>query len=128
MNTFLSVYLSSTILSVISTTIIIRLAQRSNIMDAPDIRKVHSKPVPRIGGVAIFVSVIGIIIPVLFLTSVGRDTSLFTDSKGVFLLLAVSLIFLVGFVDDIRGLTAKVKLLVQVAAALIVCSAGIRVD
>ncbi len=128
MNIFLSAYLGSTILSIISTSIIIRFAQRSNIMDTPDIRKIHSKPVPRVGGVAIFVSVIGIIIPVLFLTDVNSDTPLLAGSKTVFLLLAVSLIFLVGLVDDILGLRAKIKLSVQVVAALIVCGVGIRIN
>ena len=128
MNIILSAYLGSIILSIISTSIIIRLAQRSNIMDTPDIRKIHSKPVPRVGGVAIFVSVIGIIIPVLFLTNVNSDTPLLASSKAIFLLLAVSLIFLVGLVDDILGLRAKIKLSVQVVAALIVCGVGIRIN
>ena len=110
MNIILSAYLGSIILSIISTSIIIRFARRSNIMDTPDIRKIHSKPVPRVGGVAIFVSVIGIIIPVLFLTNVNSDTPLLASSKAIFLLLAVSLIFLVGLVDDILGLRAKIKL------------------
>lgn len=128
MKTFLSVYLGSTIISIISTSIIIRFAQRSNIMDTPDIRKIHSKPVPRVGGVAIFISVISIIIPVLLLTNVNSDTPLLAGPKAVFPLLAVSLIFIVGLVDDIRGLKAKIKLLAQIAAALIMCSVGIRIN
>jgi len=97
-------------------------------MDAPDIRKVHSQPVPRIGGVAIFISTMSIIIPLLLLTNAGRNNPFLTGFKGLFLLSAVCLIFLVGLVDDILGMRARIKLLAQIAASLIVCQVGIRID
>jgi len=128
MKIYLLVYFFSSILSIISTWIIIGLAKHSNIMDSPGIRKVHSKPVPRIGGVAIFFSVIIIIIPVLLFVNIPDKAFLLSDYKAVFLLYAVSLIFLTGLVDDIRGLKAKFKLISQMTAAIIVCSAGIRID
>lgn len=119
------VYLSSTILSVIASSIIIRFARRSNIMDTPDIRKVHSRPVPRIGGVAIFISSMGIIIPVLLFTTASNQ--FLTGFKGLFLLVAVCMIFLVGLVDDIFGIRARVKFVAQIVASLIVCGIGIRI-
>jgi UDP-GlcNAc:undecaprenyl-phosphate GlcNAc-1-phosphate transferase len=65
---------------------------------------------------------------VLLLTNVNNDTPLLAGPKAVFPLLAVSLIFFVGLVDDIRGLRAKIKLLAQIAAALIMCSVDIRIN
>ena len=38
-----------------------------HIVDNPGVRKIHSKPIPRIGGVPIFVSMIGLVVPVLLL-------------------------------------------------------------
>jgi UDP-N-acetylmuramyl pentapeptide phosphotransferase/UDP-N-acetylglucosamine-1-phosphate transferase len=70
-------------------------------MDNPGIRKVHSHPIPRIGGAAIFISTIGIILPLLFLTNISRNSIYLTGSKGLFLLSAVFLIFIVGLIDDI---------------------------
>ena len=82
MKTYLLVYFGSTFLSIISTLIIIRFAKRSNIMDSPGIRKVHSKPVPRIGGVAIFISVMMVIMPVLLLTNIPDKSVLFSGYKA----------------------------------------------
>ena len=128
MKTYLLAYFCSTLLSIVTTSLIIRIAKRSNIMDAPGIRKVHSRPVPRIGGVAIFVSVMMIIIPVLLFANIPDKTSLFSGYSSVLLLYSVSMIFLAGLIDDIQGLRAKFKLFTQAAAAIIVCSAGVRIS
>ncbi len=128
MKILLLVYLGSALLSVISTLVIIYLARRTNIMDLPDIRKVHTRPVPRIGGAAIFLSTIAVIIPVLLLTDTGGDNPALAGTKGLLLLSAICLILIVGLVDDIRGVRARTKLLAQIIASLIVCAVGIRID
>lgn len=111
-----------------TTATVIRIAKRLHIVDIPGARKVHSKPIPRIGGVAIFVSMIGLVIPVLLLPNVIGETFRLIQYKVITLLGAAGLMFLVGFVDDIRGLRVRTKLFAQLAAALVVCSAGIRIE
>ena len=128
MKTYLSIYLGTAVLAVIITPIVIRVARQLNIIDTPDIRKVHSKPIPRIGGVAIFVSMMGLVIPVLFLPNVVGDSFQLIHSKIVVVLCAAGVIFFVGLVDDIRGLRVRTKLWIQLTAAIIVCSAGIRIE
>ena len=128
MKTYLYVYLGSAVLAVIITPIVIRVARQLNIIDTPDIRKVHSKPIPRIGGVAIFVSMMGLVIPVLFLSNIVGDGFRLIHSKIVVVLCAAGFIFFVGLVDDIRGLRVRTKLWIQLTAAIIVCSAGIRIE
>lgn len=128
MTTYLLVYFGSTILSLVTTSMIISIAKRSNIMDAPGIRKVHSTPVPRIGGVAIYISVIMVIIPVLMLNNIPGKEVFFSGYKAVLLLYSVSIIFFVGLIDDLKGLCAKFKLFAQVTAAIVFCSAGVRID
>ena len=128
MKTYLSVYLGSSVLAIIITPIVIRVARQLNIIDTPDIRKVHSKPIPRIGGVAIFVSMMGLVIPVLFLPNIVGDSFRLIHSKIVVVLCVAGFIFFVGLVDDIRGLRVRTKLWIQITAAIIVCSAGIRIE
>ncbi len=128
MKILLWVYFSTTLLSAISTYAIIKFARRSNIMDKPDIRKVHRRAVPRIGGVAIFLSTMAVIIPVLIFTNTGSDNPVLSGARGLLLLSAICLIFAVGLVDDIRGVRAKTKLIVQIAASLLVCAANIKID
>jgi UDP-GlcNAc:undecaprenyl-phosphate GlcNAc-1-phosphate transferase len=126
--TYISVYLGATILTIIITPVIIRVARQFNIVDNPGIRKVHSRPVPRIGGVAIFASMIGIVIPVLFLPNIIGDSFRLIQSKIFILLLAAGFIFFVGLLDDIKGLRVRTKLWGQLAAAIMICSVGIRVE
>jgi len=128
MKTYLIVYLGSTLLAIVTTPIVIRVAKRLHIVDVPGIRKVHSKAIPRIGGVAIFVSMIGLVIPVLLLPNAVGETFRLIQSKITALLAAAGFIFLVGLIDDVRGLRVRTRLLCQLAAALVVCSAGIRIE
>jgi UDP-GlcNAc:undecaprenyl-phosphate GlcNAc-1-phosphate transferase len=127
MKTYLSVYLGAAVLAIITTPIVIYVARRLNIVDAPDVRKVHSKPIPRVGGVAIFVSMMALTLPVLFLRNPIGDSFRVVQPKIVALLVAAGFVFIVGLVDDVRGLRVRVKFLGQLIAALIVCSAGIRI-
>lgn len=128
MKTYLFAYLGSTILAILTTPIVIRIARWFNIVDAPDVRKVHSKPVPRIGGAAISFSVMVPVLLLLFLPNLIGGSFRFGQHKALVVLLAAGAMFLVGLLDDIRGLRVRTKLSAQLAAAIIVCSAGIRIE
>ncbi len=127
MNTYILVYLCSFILAFIITPVVIRFAYRFNVVDSPDVRKVHSQPVPRIGGVAVFVPVICMTITVLFLQNAVGISFREVLLKKVVLLAGAAFMFFIGFVDDIRGLPARVKLLCQFIAAGFVYIFGIRI-
>ena len=96
------------IASLILVPIIKKLAIFVGAMDQPNARKVHHVPMPRLGGVAIFLSfLLGYI---LF----GEiNTQIISILIGSFLLL------LIGIFDDIRPIKARYKLIVQIAAAVI---------
>jgi UDP-GlcNAc:undecaprenyl-phosphate GlcNAc-1-phosphate transferase len=127
MKTYLSVYLGSALLAVLITPLVIRLARCLKAADTPDVRTVHKKPIPRIGGVAIFVSMICLIVPVLFLHSTIGQSFYGIQLKVIALLSAAAFVFVVGVIDDIKGLRARIKLLAQLAAAITVCAVGIRI-
>ena len=130
MKTYLSVYLGSAFLALVITPVIIWLACLIKAADHPGVRTIHEKPIPRIGGVAIFVSMICITIGVLFLSNVIGDTFRGILPELIVLLSAAGFMFFVGLIDDIRtkGLRASVKLLAQLVAAIVVCAVGIRVQ
>ncbi len=86
-------------------------------VDMPDPRKVHCKPMPRLGGLAVYIAFIGAVL-------VGMPWELSTWG----LVLGVTCITLVGIADDIKGLSPWVKLLGQVIAALVVIPFGIQVE
>jgi UDP-GlcNAc:undecaprenyl-phosphate GlcNAc-1-phosphate transferase len=86
-------------------------------VDAPAQRKMHSTPMPLLGGIAIFA---GAFVAVLIFAR-----QLPTSIAGV--LLAGSVVAAVGLVDDSRQLPAWVKLAAQLAGAIILIYYGIRV-
>ncbi len=110
------------------TPLVCLLAHAHGWVDAPGARKVHKTPIPRIGGVGIAVAMFLLAVPVFFLDN--RIGQVFRKSTVEVTTLLVSAAFLlvVGFIDDVRGLRARVKLLAQIAAALAVCCAGVRIN
>lgn len=130
MKTYTFIYLGCTFLALLFTPIVIWIARQFKIVDVPGARHVHTKPISHIGGVAIFLSMISLIIPVLFLSNAIGATFRNILTELIVLLSAAGFMFLVGLVDDIRtkGIRARTKFLAQLAAAIAVCSAGIRIE
>ncbi len=94
--------------------ILIKISMRVKALDVPDARKVHTEPVPRIGGIVI---AIGVFIPMLIW---WNESDIFLRGYSV----GAAIIVLFGFLDDVKGLDYKLKFSGQIAAALIVIYAG----
>ncbi len=110
-------FLLSLLVALYLTPILRDAARRFGIVDSPDGKlKNQKEPVPYLGGIAVFAAVL---FPVsLFLR--------FSD-KVSGLLLACSIIVLLGLIDDIGRLSPRIKLLVQVIAVFLMIKAGIRI-
>lgn len=124
---YIAVFVVALVLSVLLTSVVIRLARRWGLYDPRDPRKVHTRPVPRIGGVAIVLSMAAAAVPMMLLDRYFGG--IFSDirSELLVLYLASGAIFLVGVLDDLRDIPATIKLLAQVLAATGVCAAGVRI-
>lgn len=105
------------IVTYVITPAVKRLACRVGAMDNPNARKVHHGAVPRLGGLGIYIG---------FLASVLYSLPLSTEVIG--LLMGSAVIIAVGVWDDICQIPAKVKLLGQIFAAVVLVACGVRVD
>ena len=104
------------------------LAHRHKWYDIPDSRKLHTGLIPRIGGLAIFVSM-ALAIGLGFAGLALLDRLTATPAGPLIAAAAgVAMIFAVGLYDDFVPLRARTKLLLQVIAATIVAASGMRVD
>lgn len=110
---------------IILTPAVIKLAISTGAVDKPDARKVHKVPIPRIGGLGIYVSfMIAVFVAVV---SSNLDGESLREIVG--LLLSASFIVALGLVDDYKNLPAKLKLLGQILAAVIfVIGFDVKID
>jgi len=127
MESYLCVYLGSAFLALVITPVVIFLAGRINALDLPGTRNIHSRPIPRIGGVAIFTSTISLVLAALLLQNAIGTAFRNILPKVIVLLSGSAFVFVVGLIDDIRGLPARIKLLAELAAAMAVCAVGVRI-
>ena len=110
--------LTAAILSFLLTPPVKKLAERVGAIDMPgDKRRVHSLPVPRMGGLAIFSS---------FVVSVVLFAGISEPIMG--LLTGATRVAFMGAIDDIAGLRPITKFLVQIVAAFIAYRCGAVVD
>lgn len=120
-NFFLKVALAlvcAAVLSFAATPIIKVLAKKVGAMDVPkDERRMHKIPIPRMGGLAIF---LGFIVSVLIFGEMNREI------RGI--LLGAVIIVILGVMDDILTLRALPKFIVQIFAAVVVVLHGCRIE
>lgn len=115
----LLILLSSVLLTRVLIPFLMNHSEKLGLVDQPNHRKVHQNATPIIGGVSIMVAVS--LLSLLF-------------PFGEFLLenwlwmLAVSLIFITALLDDKFELSAKFRLFIQVFAAILTCTSGIKIE
>ncbi len=121
-------FAAAVVIGLVVTPIVRHYAHRLQLLDEPGGRKIHLVAIPRLGGVAMFIA-FGVAIGLAFLASpgLGSDASVRPDRLPA-ILIAASLLFIVGVVDDVRGMRALVKLVFQIVAALIVWAMGLSID
>ena len=109
----------------LTTPLVIQIANRLKLYDQPgDRRHIHERPVPRLGGVAVFLATVTALV-------VAAAQTPLDPSQQRFLLaifLAGGSVFIVGLIDDLKGLRALTKLMVECAAAVLVCLLGLEID
>lgn len=108
------------------TPVIQSRAVKLGVLDKPSDRKLHTTPIPRLGGVAIYLSI--------FITSLlmlPHYWNYSVTSIGTFTLLGVfasgTIIFFVGLLDDLEPLSPQIKLTIQLIAATIAWYLGVKI-
>ncbi|MBO1511760.1 glycosyltransferase family 4 protein [Metabacillus bambusae] len=99
------------------TPLVIKLAIKIGATDKPNYRKVHEKVMPRMGGLAIFAGVFA-----------GYLASGLYSVKITGISLGAVLIIILGILDDMYELSAKVKFLSQIVIALMIVATGLTID
>ena len=111
-------FLTALVVTFLLTPAVKRFALKIGAVDKPNARKVHHGLIPRLGGLAIYAG---------FMVSILCTVGISFEMVGI--MLGATVLVLVGVVDDVYSLPAKVKLLGQIfSAAIVVIGFGIHID
>ncbi len=104
-----------------------RWAERIGAVDQPSARRINTKPMPRLGGVAILVGFLVAVILTVTVRQISSGQHNWTH-EVIGLLVAVLLAALLGLADDLKDLAAKWQALGLVAIGIILFVFGVRID
>lgn len=111
----------------ILTPIVIKFSKKYNLVDIPkDSRRVHTKPMPRVGGIAIVLSMFMGFLIYYFITKDIESIAL--NDKFLGYIIGGIIIASMGLIDDIFNLRARHKFIFQLAAGCVVYYFGIRIS
>ena len=116
---YLLVFLMPFALSLALTPVAIYIAPKIGAVDIPkDGRRMHDRPMPRFGGFSIFVGVMA-----------SFAVFLIPGNPGMIgILVCGALIYILGLIDDLKGMPAKIKFMGQIAVACVAFAFGIRIN
>ncbi len=118
MGNILIPFIISVFISLFMTPIVKKLAIKVGAVDIPkDDRRVHKKPMPLMGGLAIYISII--ITSLIFLP---------VDKTLISIIIGGTIIVISGIIDDIKELSPRMKLIFQIAAAIVLILGDIKID
>lgn len=106
------------ILAIGGTPVMRMVALRLGVMDTPNARKIHANPVPLMGGAAIYIAFLLVLV-------FWGDLRYINEVIGIFI--GATLMSLLGVVDDKWGLGSYIKLFGQLLAASILIYTGVQV-
>jgi len=114
---WLYIFVFSLSLSYLLTPLIRLIAVKLNVLDSPEGRKIHERATPLLGGAAVIIAF-----------SFSLIANMLLEKAMVVLLCGGIIMALVGLMDDVRGIPARLKLLLQVIVVLILIYNGIILD
>ena len=117
------------LVSALSVPVLVKIATRRQLLDWPDRdRHGHPLPVPRLGGVAVFIGLLAALVAAKLvgaaITERPSDLTPLTFALGA----GGAILFLLGLYDDLRGVPPIAKIAAQGIAAFVVIQAGFLID
>ncbi len=106
-----------------ATPLVGMLARRQGWVYLPNDRTVHQTPLPDVGGLAMFVGFLAAMATAWFVDAF--DTLFDSNSEPLGVLLAATIVFAVGFIDDIREVSAPAKVAGTVLAGIVLVQFGV---
>ena len=129
----IAAFITAIVLGRIIIPNILIISLRKRLFDAPDARKIHKRPIPRLGGVTFFPV---ILCTTCFFTALRILSGYLPDpqftvtmvTELLFLIAGLTLLYIVGIADDLMGVRYRKKFLVQIISAAFFPLAGLYIN
>ncbi len=123
---YFSTFFIALVATILLTPMVQSFASQYGIVDQPSERKVHKVPIPRLGGVAIY---LGFMLAILFALLFSVNFKIHIKTLPLFgLIISSTIIFFIGVVDDVRGLSSTIKFIFQFIASAIAIYFGVEIN
>jgi UDP-GlcNAc:undecaprenyl-phosphate GlcNAc-1-phosphate transferase len=127
MTTILFAFIVAFALALVLTPLVGKLGVRLGAVDAPAERKVHTRTIPRSGGLAIAAAFV-LALAAAKLLSTSISNLLIWEERQIFAVLGAAVVFAVGLCDDVHRLGPRIKFLAQILAATLAFYGGVRIE
>jgi len=117
---YLILFLIASVCSLLLTPLVRSVSRRAGVLDLPGERKIHAQPIPRLGGLSIFISFYLVLLIASQISFFYFPQSFFKDIKFWWLLVASAIVLGLGAMDDFRRMPVSIKFFFQIIAGLIV--------
>ena len=109
--------------------LILNYCKEKKLYDIPNSRKVHKNLIPRLGGISFMPSMLVAFLLALFILGNQAQTSkVQINLWSLYFIVSLLLIYSLGLVDDLIGLSANIKFVIQIIAASILPTAGLYIN
>lgn len=125
LSAYLAVGATAAVVTFLLIPLVIRVSPRLGAVVEPDERRVHTRPTPTAGGVAMIVGVVAAAVVAFLLPEFDDVMAARTEMLGV--VLAAGVIWSVGFVDDVREISPPAKVAGMVLAGSIMSLTGVSI-
>lgn len=105
---------------------ILNFCKRKHLYDEPNLRKVHKNPIPRLGGIIFLPSMV--LASFIAILVMGEEDKIMLSYWTLLFFLGLLIIYSVGIVDDLVGVSAMAKLMVQLVSACLIPMAGLYIN
>ncbi len=122
-------FLFSALCGFITIPLILNFCKEKRLYDIPNERKMHKNAIPRLGGISFLPSMLVAFLATTLTYNTFTSVSEVTFSLwSLYFFISLMLIYLVGIVDDVVGLSARVKFFVQIVAASLLPLSGLYLN
>ena len=118
-------FLAAVVFTAVGLPIVIRVCRHFNIFDQPNFRKVHRMPIPRLGGIVFLPAAVLGVCAALYVSD--GDHRMGISLSTLMMCCGGLMIYLIGIFDDLIGLKASHKFVIQAIAAMFMPLCGLLI-